>query len=181
MALAVAALALASCQTYTTPVEAPPHVVGPVAAPAPTTAPAAPAISSSNPYATTSTATWATAPTGAPSAPDPLDVRRLVLEKKAKLLTLEAQKLALEKSMRDLRAEITAEEKKLERLPKKKAATKAKAPTVTQQVSVGKAPQDDKALAQKLDAILKRLDRLENASARPRAPGAYAPPVTEAP
>jgi hypothetical protein len=102
----------------------------------------------------------------------------LVLEKKAKLLTLEAQKLALEKSMRDLRAEIAAEEKKL---PKEKAATKAKLPTVTQHHSVSKAPQDDKALAQKLDAILKRLDRLENAPARPRAPGAYAPPVTEAP
>jgi hypothetical protein len=112
-------------------------------------------------------------PIRAPAA-DPLDVRRHRLEKKANLLTMEAQKLALEKSMRDLRAEIAAEEKKL---PAKKAATKAKPPTVTQRHSVSKVPQDDRALAQKLDAILKRLDRLENAMPRPVLPSAYAPPV----
>jgi hypothetical protein len=108
------------------------------------------------------------------SAPDPLDVRRSVLEKKAKLLTLEAQKLALEKSMRDLRTEIAAEEKKL---PKKKAATKAKPPKVTQQYSVSKAPKADHeaALARKLEAILQRLDRLE------KKPPTYQPPSVPVP
>jgi hypothetical protein len=102
------------------------------------------------------------APAPAPAAPDPLDVRRTVLEKKAKLLTLEAQKLALEKSMRDLRAQIATEEKKLEKLPKKKAATKAKPATVTQAVSVTKAKAEaDPALARKLEAVLERLDQLE--------------------
>jgi hypothetical protein len=100
-------------------------------------------------------------------------VRRSVLEKKAKLLTLEAQKLALEKSMRDLRTEIAAEEKKL---PKKKAATKDKLSGVTQH-SVSKAPKtdDNAALARKLEAILRRLDRLE------KKPPTYQPPSVPVP
>jgi hypothetical protein len=90
-------------------------------------------------------------------------VRRILLEKKAKLLTLEAQKLALEKSLRDLRAEIAAEEKKLEKLPKSKHVTKAKPPAVTQQHSVSKPPpaDTDVNLTSRLEAILRRLDRLE--------------------
>jgi hypothetical protein len=120
----------------------------------------------------------ATAAPAPAAAPDPLDVRRSILEKKAKLLTLEAQKLALEKSMRDLRTQIAAEEKKLEKLPKAKAETRAKLPTVTQRVSVTKAPKADAeaALARKLEAVLERLDRLEK-----RLPQPLPPPGVPAP
>ena len=131
-------------------------------------------MSSANPYATSSLGAASTGTYAAPSAPDPLDVRRSILEKKAKLLTLEAQKLALEKSLRDLRQEIAAEEKKLEKLPKKKAETKAKLPTVTQQVSVMKADADA-ALTRKLESVLERLDRLERRLPPPVPPGVPAP------
>lgn len=183
-ALALLALAVASCQTWTETTvpqaryvpAAPPGPVPPQPPPPPGGLPPGagslvppPVVSPIG--AATGAMTGTAAPAPAP-APDPLDVRRHLLEKKAKLLALEAQKLALEKSMRDLRAEIAAEERKLEKLPKRKVATKAKLPSVARQVSVGKLPRADAdaALAKKLEAILQRLDRLEKRPPLPLPP-----------
>ena len=187
-ALALTALAVASCQSWTAretlpqggyvpvaptgpvpPQPLPPPPVGPI----PVVPPPMGMLSVPVPPPVSTTVLAAPAP--APAA-DPLDTRRILLEKKAKLLTLEAQKLALEKSMRDLRAEIVAEEKKLEKLPKSKAVTKAKLPTVTQHHSVSKPPAADAevTLASQLEAILRRLDRLEKRLS-PVPPGVPAP------
>jgi hypothetical protein len=191
-ALALLALAVASCQTWTARETLPQGGYVPVAPPGPVPPqplppppgglpPGAGSVVPPSVPSPIGAATGAMIGTAAPSpapAPDPLDLRRILLEKKAKLLTLEAQKLALEKSLRDLRAEIAAEEKKLEKLPKSKAATKAKLPTVTQHHSASKAPTADAdvTLASQLEAILRRLDRLER-----RPPSPAPPPGVPAP
>lgn len=184
-ALALTALAVASCQTWTAEMTPPPGryvpAAPPWAVPLPPPVPTGPVPTGAIPVAPVGPVPTGFVPPppvsatpplpAAAPAPDPLDVRRILLEKKAKLLTLEAQKLALEKSLRDLRVEIAAEEKKLEKLPKSKAATKAKPAAVPQQHSVSKPPPAgaEVTLASQLEAILQRLDRLEK-KAQPGLP-----------